>query len=74
MKELDGSVLQQGIAAFWHLPYVLHHNKKLLKKIAKVVAEERFETDSEYDWNSRSDGEDLFMKEDEENDNFGLWN
>ena len=70
LKELDGPVLQQGIAAFQLLPYVSRHDKKLLKEIANKVVEERFETDSEDDWNSGSDDEDLFMDEDEENDSF----
>ncbi len=66
LKELDGSVLQQGIAAFRLLPYVSRHDKKLLKEIAKEVAEERDETDSEDDWDSGSDDEDVFMEEDDE--------
>jgi hypothetical protein len=32
---LDGSILQQGVSAFQLLPYVSHHNKKLLKEIAR---------------------------------------
>ncbi|KIM81473.1 hypothetical protein PILCRDRAFT_72004, partial [Piloderma croceum F 1598] len=37
LKELDGSILQQGVSAFQLLPYVSHHNKKLLKEIAREV-------------------------------------
>src|SRR6202051_3805885 len=52
LKELDGSILQQGIAAFHLLPYMSRYNKKLLRKIAKEVADERSESDSEDDWYS----------------------
>ena len=70
LKELDGSVLQQGVAAFRLLPYVSRHDKKLLKKIAREVAEERYESDSEDDWYSGSDDKDAFM-DDEDDEDFG---
>ncbi|KIM89714.1 hypothetical protein PILCRDRAFT_60235, partial [Piloderma croceum F 1598] len=37
LKELDGSILQQGVSAFQLLPYVSHHSKKLLEEIAREV-------------------------------------
>ena len=66
LKELDGSILQQGIAAFRLLPYVSRYNKKLLKKIAREVAEEEIETDSEDDWYSGSEDADAFIDEDDD--------
>lgn len=68
LKELDGSIMQQGVAAFRLLPYISRYNKKLLKKIAKEVADERFETDSEDDWYSGSDNEDAFIDDDDDDE------
>ena len=58
--------MQQGVAAFQLLPYVSGYNKKLLKKIAKEVIEERLETNSEDDWYSGSDDADAFINEDDD--------
>ena len=68
LKELDGSILQQGVAAFRLLPYISRYNKKLLKEIAKEVMEERSDSDSEDDWYSGSDDMDAFIEEDEDDD------
>jgi hypothetical protein len=68
LKELDGSILQQGVAAFRLLPYVSRYDKKLLKKIAKEVTDERFETDSEDDWYSGSDDADAFIEDEDDED------
>ena len=66
LKELDGSILQQGVAAFHLLPYVSCYDKRLLKKIAKEVVEERLETDSEDDWYSGYNDADNFIDEDDD--------
>jgi hypothetical protein len=65
---LDGSILQQGIAAFRLLPYVSCYDKKLLKDIAKEVADERSESDSEDDWYSGSDDADAFIEDEDDED------
>ena len=66
LKELDGTILRQGVAAFRLLPYVSRHNKKLLKKIAKEVADERSGSDSEDDWYSSENDDDDFIEEEED--------
>jgi hypothetical protein len=66
LKELDGSTLREGIAAFRLLPYVSRHDKKVLKEVAKVAAEERDESGSDDDWFTNSEGSDYEGSEEEE--------
>jgi transposase InsO family protein len=64
LKELDGSILKEGVAAFRLLPYVSRHDKSLLKQIAREVAEESEESNTDNDWNS-STSNDEFEEEDD---------
>jgi hypothetical protein len=64
LKELDGSILKQGVAAFRLLPYVSRHDKSLLKQIAKEVADESEESELEDDWYSSSSGDEFDDEED----------
>jgi hypothetical protein len=64
LQELDGSELREGAAAFRLLPYVSRYNKKVLKEIAQMIADEREESGSEKDWFSESEASDF----DDEND------
>ena len=67
LQELDGSKLREGAAAFRLLPYISRYNKKVLRKIAQMVADEREESGSEQDWFSETEASDF----DEENDSDG---
>src|ERR1700733_2053075 len=64
IKELDGTYLREGVAAFRLLPYISRHNKSLLKRIAEEVAEEKEDSDSNDSWYSSSVSEE-FEDEDE---------
>ena len=66
LQELDGTTLREGVAAFRLLPYVSRHDKKVLKEIAKVAADERDESGSEDDWFTDSEGSDYEGSEEEE--------
>jgi hypothetical protein len=65
LQELDGTTLREGIAAFRLLPYVSRHNKKVLREVAKVAAEEREESGSDDDWFTNSEGSDYEGSDDE---------
>ena len=64
IKELDGSILKQGITAFCLLPYVSQHDKLLLKQIAKEVADRSEKSELEDDWYSSSLGDEFDDEED----------
>ena len=66
LQELDGTTLREGVAAFRLLPYVSRHDKKVLKEVAKVAAEERDESGSDDDWFTNSEGSDYEGSEDED--------
>lgn len=51
LKELDGLVFQQGVAAYHLMLYVSQHNKMLLKEIARKVMKEEEQLDDD-DWYS----------------------
>jgi transposase InsO family protein len=65
LKELDGSILHEGVAAFRLLPYISRYNKALLKKIAEEMAEEDSDPSEEDEWYSSSE-EDNYEEEEEE--------
>jgi len=49
LKELDGLVLQQGVAAYHLVLYVSWHNKMLLKEIARKLMKEEEQLDDDDD-------------------------
>jgi transposase InsO family protein len=55
LKELDGTILHEGAAAYRLLPYVSRHNRSLLREIAREIAEEEESSDSDNDWYSSPD-------------------
>jgi hypothetical protein len=65
LKELDGTILREGVAAFRLLPYISRYNKALLKKIAEEMAEEDSDPSEEDEWYSSSE-DDNFEDEEEE--------
>jgi hypothetical protein len=65
LKELDGSVLQQSVAAFRLMLYVSRHDRKLLKEISREVGKEEEESDEDDDWYSGSESDPY---EDDEDD------
>lgn len=64
LKELDGSILKEGVAAFRLLPYVARHDKSLLKRIAKEMVEESEESDTDNDWCSSTSNDEFDEEED----------
>jgi hypothetical protein len=62
LRELDGSILHEGVAAYRLLPYVSRHDKELLREIAREIAEEEEGTEDE-DWYSSSDEDDYEEEE-----------
>jgi transposase InsO family protein len=68
LQELDGTSLIQGAAAFRLLPYVSRHDKKLLREIARDIADEREESGSEEDWVTNSEGSDYEGSDDGDDD------
>ena len=52
LKELDGLVLQQGVAAYHLMLYVSWHNKTLLEEISRQVMKEEEQLDDNDDWYS----------------------
>ena len=66
LKELDGTMLREGAAAFRLLPYVSRYDKKVLKTIAERVADEREESGSEDDWLTNSEGSDYEGSDEDE--------
>jgi len=52
LKELDGLVLQQGVAAYHLMLYVSWHNKTLLEEISRQVMKEEEQLDDDDDWYS----------------------
>jgi transposase InsO family protein len=55
LKELDGTILHEGAAAYRLLPYISRHNRSLLREIAQEIAEEEESSDSDSDWYSSSE-------------------
>lgn len=68
LQELDGSKLREGAAAFRLLPYISRYDKKVLKGIAKVMADERDESGSEGDWFSDSEASNFEGENDSDSD------
>jgi hypothetical protein len=66
LQELDGTTMMEGAAAFRLLPYVSRHNKKILKEVAKVIADERECSGSEDDWLTNSEGSDYEGSDEDE--------
>jgi hypothetical protein len=66
LRELDGSPLIEGAAAFRLLPYVSRCDKKILKEIARTIADEREESGSEDDWFTNSEGSDYEGSDEED--------
>ena len=66
LKELDGTMLLEGAAAFRLLPYISRHDKKVLKEVAKTLVDEREESGSEDDWLTNSEGSDYEGSDDDD--------
>jgi hypothetical protein len=66
LQELDGATLMEGAAAFRLLPYTSRHNKKVLKEIAKLAADEREDSGSDDDWFTNSEGSDYEGSDEED--------
>jgi len=66
LQELDGATLIEGAAAFRLLPYTSRHDKKVLKEIARIEADEREESGSDDDWFTNSEGSDYEGSDEED--------
>jgi hypothetical protein len=64
LKELDGSILKERVAAFHLLPYVSRRDKSLLKLITREMVEESEESDTDNDWYSSTSNNDFEEEED----------
>ena len=64
LRELDGNVLWEGVAAFWLFPYISWYNVKELRRIAEEGLDEE-DSSMESNWDTESSEGDFWESEEE---------